>query len=214
MIDAEGVCCFSGISAEHFHVQSAFYQSLAHMPAYNGLKFEITAIERVDNITLADQFHASHRYFYEQHSHSSESVRTVYHGTLSASIPSIVQENLSMAKKGSTDAGWFGGGLYFSKYADYCMMYASANKKPLTAGKSCKLIQFDIVPGRIHQMDEVKVGALRTPGYDSHVSPNGFEYVMFESNHILPRYVISINVVKAARVKFPGSIEEEGGMAD
>jgi hypothetical protein len=180
------------------------------MPIYNGLTFEIASIERVDNRALADQFHASHRYFYEKHYHASEPIRTVYHGTLAANIPSIVQNNLDMKNQGQKDSGWFGGGLYFSKYADYCLMYASPNLKPPTAGKTCKLIQFDILPGRIHQLTNMKVGEPRTPLFDSHVSPNGFEYVMFDSRHILPRYVLTIDVVTAAGPAFPGSIEETG----
>jgi hypothetical protein len=52
----------------------------------------------------------------------------------------------------------------------------------------------------------------RTPLFDSHISPSGFEYVMFDSRHvhILPRYVLTINVVKTVGPSFVGSKEQKG----
>jgi hypothetical protein len=90
------------------------------------------------------------------------------------------------------------------------MMYASPNLRPPIDGQTCKLIQFDVLPDRIHQLNDLKVGQPRTQGCDSHVSPNGFEYVMFDSRHILPRYVLTINVVKAVGPAFVGSVENIG----
>ncbi|MDO9334221.1 MAG: hypothetical protein Q7T57_06850 [Dehalococcoidales bacterium] len=62
-------------------------------------------------------------------------------------------------------------------------------------------------------MKEVKHGAKRTLEFDSHCSPNEFEYVMFDSRHILPRYVISFEAIKAPGSKFDGSAEQMGADA-
>jgi hypothetical protein len=124
------------IVAEYFPVQTAFHRSLARMPIYHGLQFEIAASEHTENKVLADQFHLSNRFCYEQHYHTAEPIRTAYHDTVAANIPSIMQNNLGAKNQGAKDSGWFGDGLYFSKYADYCMMYAPANLKPPKAGQT------------------------------------------------------------------------------
>jgi len=119
-----------------------------------------------------------------------------------------------MEKKGQLDNGWFGAGLYFSRHADYVMAYKTTSDKlnDIQADQSGQLLQFDILPGRIYQTtsEENFKGAPRQVGYDSHVPPNGFEYVMFDSRHVLPRYVISFKVEEAAGASFDGSVEQKG----
>ena len=92
------------------------------------------------------------------------------------------------------------------------MAYCTTSDKfnDVQAGQSGKLLQFDILPGRMYQMADVKNGAPREEGFDSHVSPKGFEYVMFDSRHVRPRYVISFDVTQAAGAKFEGSPEQLG----
>ena len=161
---------------------------------------------------LEEQFHESFKYFHRMNYNSDRAIRTVYHGTHPDNIAAIIQNNLSMEKKGQLDSGWFGAGMYFSQYADYCMQYHTTGKfERVKAGDSGKLLQFDILPGRMHQLEEVKMGGEREMNFDSHCSPNEFEYVMFDPRHVLPRYVISFEVMLGAGAKFNGSIEQTGG---
>lgn len=182
------------------------------MPAYAHLAFDITQIHRVENAKLRSQFHQTTIDMYEKGQHSkSEPVRTVYHGTRPRNIDSIVRENLSMEKKGQTDSGWFGAGMYFSRYADYCMQYYTTGQwKRVEAGDRGRLLQFDIMPGRQYQVDHARMMIARRDGFDSHVSPTGFEYVMFDARHIRPRYVIDFEVRQAPGAAFTGAPEQTG----
>ena len=139
-------------------------------------------------------------------------MHAVYHDTRPGTIPAIVRDNLQLSHAGETDSGWFGAGLYFSKHADYCMQYYSTGAfQRVKAGDTGKLLRFDILPGRMHQMQSVKTGCARKEGFDSHVSPNQFEYVMFDSRHILPTHVLSFEVLQAPGASFNGSAEQMGG---
>lgn len=196
---------------EFHEVVRKFHVSLAHMPAYNGLKFNVTSVEKCHNVELENEFHGSYRYFYEQRYLGDKPIQTVYHGTRPENIPLILKNNFDVDKKGKTDDGWFGAGIYFSQHADYVMMYYTTGSFNLVqVGDKGKLLQVDILPGRIKRLDQAHLGAARTINYDSHVTPNGFEYVMFNKRHILPRYVISFDVVAAAGTTFKGSVEQLG----
>jgi hypothetical protein len=199
------------LSSEAVHVKEHFYSSLAHMPAYAKLKFKLTAVEKIHNPTLSDTFYASFRHFHQQHYHSASAVETVYHSTKPANIGPIVQSNLSLKHAGQLDSGWFGNGLYFSKHADYVMQYFSTGAfRRVQVGDKGKILRFDILPGRMNQLKSVTTGIERKDGCDSHVSPNNFEYVMFDARHILLQYVLSFEVLAAPGAIFDGSAEQMG----
>jgi len=82
------------------------------------------------------------------------------------------------------DDGFFGKGIYFSFFSDYAMFYSEERESDqvmlsqVAAGKTFKC------SGRMDGMDCQK-------GYNSHYSPKGNEIVVFESEQILPRYIIT-----------------------
>jgi hypothetical protein len=192
-------------------VQLHFYKSLASMPDYAGLKFALTTVHRVINHTLAEQFHASNRYFYNHGYHSDHPIRHVYHGTKRENIDSILRENLSMDSQGATDDGWFGAGMYFSRHADYVMQYFTCGAfRRVRVGDKGIMLRFDILPGRMKRLIEAEVGAEREDYFDSNCTPSEFEYVMFDSRHVLPRYQIEFEVLAAEGAGFDGSHEQVG----
>jgi hypothetical protein len=196
-------------SSEAVHVKEHFYSSLAHMPDYAKLKFHITGVEKVHNKALEDTFYASMRHFHQQRYPYATEI--VYHSTKPANIPAIIKENLRMDKAGQLDSGWFGKGLYFSKHADYVMQYFSTGAfRRVKVGDKGKILRFDILPGRMNQLKSVTTGIERKDGCDSHVSPNNFEYVMFDARHILLQYVLSFEVLAAPGAIFDGSAEQMG----
>lgn len=205
------LCCLLP-PLEYLRVSNHFHASRGGMPAYARLTFRITQIHRVENARLTSQFHQSMIDMYERGYHSTkEPIRTVYHGTRPENIDSIVRENLAMDKKGQTDSGCFGAGMYFSRYADYCMQYHTTGQwKRVEAGDRGRLLQFDILPGRQYEVDHARMVIARRDGFDSHVSPNEFEYVLFDARHILPRYVIDFEVGEAPGAAFTGTPEETG----
>jgi hypothetical protein len=75
------------------------------------------------------------------------------------------------------------------------------------------VLQCSILHGIVFQTKTLLLGAPCTAGFDSHVSPNGYEHVVFSSDQILPKYVLHYKVVKAVKPKgsgFDGSIEKLG----
>ncbi|KAJ3379961.1 hypothetical protein HDU84_006265 [Entophlyctis sp. JEL0112] len=158
-----------------------FQNSMGMM--YPDINFRITAVYKVTNPELS-------RTFQEKQKQLGCPVVEAFHGTKAANVKDICTKNVSMAKAGSTDAGYFGKGLYFSKYADYTFAYAHAgvaeNIKP---GQPGTVIMFQILLGRQMRVASLTMGADRTAGYDSHVSPKGCEWVIFDNSQCLPVYV-------------------------
>ena len=190
-------------------VKALFHESFAHMPAYTGVKFTVTQIEKVHNARLLEQFHRSMKHFY-LNNFGCEIVR-VFHGTPPYNIPSILQENLSMKDRGDRDSGWFGAGVYLSQHADYILAYCNDLVAPFRPGQSGQILVFDTLPGRKYICDGIKNGQARMADFDCHISPEGYEQVMFDERHILPTHVISFSAQVAPGAKYDFSIERHGG---
>jgi len=105
-----------------------------------------------------------------------------FHGTDQSNIDNICQENFSMSHlgEGSGDKGWYGRGIYFSSYPGVAAQYMRGANKLLL----CQLI-----PGRVFKASRHDGQPLKA-GYDSHVSEDGTETVIFDVNRILPTYVV------------------------
>jgi hypothetical protein len=197
--------------AELTKVKEHFHSSLAHMPAYSGLKFIITRVEKVHNTELETQFYASLEFFHKQGYNQDHAIHRLYHGTLPTNIPDILRNNLSMTKKGQLDPGWFGAGLYFSQHADYVMQYKTTGSfRRVVAGDQGTLLQFDTLPGRVRTLAKLEMAGQRLDYTDSNVTPNGYEHVLFDNRHVLPRYVIHFEVRSGSGAKFDGSLEQMG----
>jgi hypothetical protein len=200
-------------SEEYVRVSHSFQASLAQMPAYKDLRFELTRIEKVNNEALSSAFYGRLKALHD--AHHSTAVLEVYHGTHPRNVASILANNLQMRKSGQKDDGWFGAGLYFSKHADYTLIYNTTGEfRPVKEGDVGCVLQCSILPGASSSIAKLMDGAPCQPGFDSHVFPNGFEHVVFSSDQILPRYVLFYEVVKAPGRRFDGSIEEMGPKFD
>jgi hypothetical protein len=179
------------------------------MEQYSKLKFAITKVEAVDNQRLREQFGRSLSYFYTQGYPSS--VVSVYHGTHPNNISNILRDNLKVCTEQQVDMGWFGRGFYFSAYADYTFMYKTTGAlRRVRAGDNFAILGFDILPGRTDQLKHITMGASRTLYKDSHVSPNGFEHIMFDPRHVNPTHVIHISARHAPGLLFEGAVEQTG----
>lgn len=109
-----------------------------------------------------------------------------FHGTAIKNIQSICEHGFKVPGSAggfthSTDAGWYGRGVYFSEFPSYAMEY-------ITSGT--KLLLCQVVLGKIYHCTKLIHGAPLQEGYDSHMSPDGKEAVIFNSEHILPSYVV------------------------
>eukprot|EP00475_Leptophrys_vorax_P007921 TRINITY_DN15063_c0_g1_i1.p2 TRINITY_DN15063_c0_g1~~TRINITY_DN15063_c0_g1_i1.p2 ORF type:complete len:415 (-),score=96.47 TRINITY_DN15063_c0_g1_i1:32-1276(-) len=104
----------------------------------------------------------------------------VFHGSGEAEMDHIVRKNFSMDKHKKNE-GSYGAGIYFSEQAVTSLERNNSRGKLLL----CK-----ILVGKQFQCHRVIRGAKLTSGYDSHLSPCKTEAVMFDSDQILPCYVV------------------------
>jgi hypothetical protein len=194
---------------ECLHVKSNFHESFAHMPDYHGLKFTVNAVHSVHNPNLVALFVKAKDEMQKNGIAVVEQI--VWHGTHPDNIASIVSSNLSMSKKGKLDPGWFGAGLYFSPFADYSFMYSTVGEfRRVKAGDRGRLLRFVVLPGRVHHLKDLALGQPQHPNYDSNLTPNKFELILFNNHRILPTHVLDFSVSQGVGQKFEGSVEQKG----
>lgn len=113
-----------------------------------------------------------------------------FHGTPAHNIPLILKTGFLLSKVGSTtDAGYYGRGIYFSEFSSFSMGYSRGSNRLLI----CKLLQ-----GKPYRMTKIRNGCKLTAGYDNHTSPDGHsELVMFDMGCILPCYVLHFSPLSA-----------------
>ena len=126
--------------------------------------------------------------------------RLLFHGTPNAAnIRSIVRGGFLLSKVGSTtDAGFYGRGIYFSEHTHMSMAY--------TRGVSSMLC-CEVLIGKPYKAP-LKIGAsLHQPHkYTSHVSDASCqEVVIFDMHAILPRYVVHF---KKGKGRGGGALQE------
>ena len=83
--------------------------------------------------------------------------------------------------------GWYGKGVYFSEYPRYSMNYIR---------DSSKLLLCQVLPGKVYRCRHIIQGESLRPGFDSHMSPDGKEVVVFNAHHILPSYIVHYSVIQ------------------
>ena len=116
--------------------------------------------------------------------------------------------------KSATGLQKFGAGIYFSTFPMYCSQYQPtvARKTPGKAGEICFLASW-VILGHPCLKKHADNGCALQPGFDSHYAlvrqqesifddqgnvaqlPDGDEIVIFEPNHVLPQFVIEMNMV-------------------
>eukprot|EP00455_Lapot_gusevi_P019645 TRINITY_DN2097_c0_g11_i1.p1 TRINITY_DN2097_c0_g11~~TRINITY_DN2097_c0_g11_i1.p1 ORF type:complete len:311 (+),score=66.63 TRINITY_DN2097_c0_g11_i1:89-934(+) len=106
-----------------------------------------------------------------------------FHGTSKDSVDNIIRNNFDMRRISSNtgDYGYFGKGFYFSEFVCTSMGY-NQNQSSLLLSK--------VLIGRQYKCPDMMEGAPLMPGYDSHLSPDGTEVVIFDNTQILPCYIV------------------------
>jgi len=113
--------------------------------------------------------------------------RIAYHGTNSNFIPSIQEKGLlvpggASGVKHKTDSGWYGRGIYLSPNPGLSLGYTQGGK----------MLVCSVLMGKIYKCPGRMDGQPLKKGYDSHESPCGQEYIIFNCCQVLPCYVIEI----------------------
>jgi hypothetical protein len=141
--------------------------------------------------------------------------RVSFHGTQRHVIPSIVRHGFIKPgdKAGNEDievrcGASFGVGIYSSPWSEYSLFYAnmsdgSPQKTRPEDIPGLRLIVCAVLMGRALQVtrdDTRRTTEIADKTAHSHVSPNGFEYIVFDAAQIIPCYVLHLDLgVQEAR---------------
>lgn len=175
--------------SEEFHFRLAESQFLRLMRRLNMTNGEVTSVEYYINPELERRFKIMQVAMKAKYPKGEESeVILAFHGTKLENIDPIVKNNFDIQRLGAStgDKGYYGAGIYFSEFPSVSMGYGNIGKLLL-----CK-----VLPGKTYTCMHLMVGASCMPGYDSHGfdrDHNGRykELVIFNSDQILPCYVIN-----------------------
>ncbi|KAG8980558.1 hypothetical protein FRB90_007643, partial [Tulasnella sp. 427] len=140
-------------------------------------------------------------------------IDVVYHGTLRRHVGSIVQSGFIIPGQ-KTKAGeevhvrcgaTYGVGTYTSPELGYSLSYSDHTLKAPKLLPGQKVIVCAALMGRRYQVrpggsSELRRNPTVMQGYDSHVSPTGYEYVVFNPEHLLPLYVLHLENATASAV--------------
>ncbi|KAF5385950.1 hypothetical protein D9615_002665 [Tricholomella constricta] len=153
----------------------------------------------------------------------------VFHGTLRRNVGSIVRSGFIVPGE-KTATGEHVQGIYTSPDPDYSLSYTDwtpeggvKGRRRLLPGQ--KLIVCAVLMGRRHLMSSTRrLKPTVEQGFDSHVSPNEMEYVVFNSAQVLPLYVLhlgdgpsasaSSSMPMALDVPRPGLVHFEGNLTE
>ena len=125
-----------------------------------------------------------------------------FHGTERKFIPSIISRGFVKAgdvMNGNGDilqvrcGSTWGKGIYTSPEPRYSMSYSDSTDPSFKRIPGQKIIVCAILRGRAYNCSAYLRNLTSTfEDYDSHVSPYGFEFVVFNSSQLLPLYVLHV----------------------
>ncbi|XP_071157641.1 uncharacterized protein [Mytilus edulis] len=166
----------------HFRLaESQFYRLISG----SGNNYTVTKVQYAVNPPLVKQFHESMDDLKKQRGEELSFPVLAFHGTEQKNIKPIVENNFKVpGEKGfthRTDTGWYGKGVYFSEYPSYSMGYISG---------ASQLLLCQVLPGKVFHCTNLIHGAEMKKGYDSHMSPDKKELVVFNCHHIIPAYIV------------------------
>ena len=221
-----GVLLHRGVSTRRVDAETEEFWQLeervrAHMQGHNEayvqdrivaglrpLSFVLSAAEAVDAPPLAQRFERCVARLAEAGAGAAERrVRTAFHGSGPAGLTGILQKGLLpfghplSTAAAAVDDGFFGSnrcGVYVSPYVDYALQYSN-KATPLQAEETVKIVMFQAVLGRARHLEEATGPVEATPGFDSHVSPNGLEWFLFGEEQLCPSHVLTIRAVENKR---------------
>ncbi|CAF1201094.1 unnamed protein product [Adineta steineri] len=175
-------------------VESKFFNSLSGTS-----QFRLCGLRIIRNKKLFDNFNNYRDYLGE-----NSQILFVYHGSSSKSLEGIAKNGFlephmldNVANKISIlDQGYFGRGIYQGFAADYAIHYAESYKK------SNEILLSMVLPGRSYIVKKggEKYGQVCESGFDSHLSPENKEIVLFQSKQILPLFIIRFERIPNANI--------------
>jgi len=143
-------------------------------------------IRRIIKPDLRKRFEACFTQFNNKYGANSEHSKPVwaYHGTKAARMSSIESKGLLVPGTNgvthATDSGWYGRGIYLSPNCDVSLGYSDDGKLLICA----------VLMGKKFKCHNRLDGAGLQPNCDSHESPGGDEYIVFNAGQVLPVFVI------------------------
>lgn len=174
---------------------------------------DVINVENVLRPDLALRFERMQRYFFKKYVEKHESkdstkkmrlqkhilkladTRTAFHGTRMTNVGKIVRSGLLVpsAQTGIKVAtgSRYGQGIYSSPDPELALSYAGCGYEDMN---SVKLMVVAVLMGkeRVIADGEEPWGGGCTDGYDSHMSEDGRQYVVFHEAQILPCYVLHL----------------------
>ncbi len=173
--------------------------------------YQITEVGLIVNSKARHEYNEVKRKFEELGKELNEDFG--FHGTSRAAIEGIAKTNFlhpnEFQTKGKNDAskkkatkkkgiiakpeiealddGYFGKGIYFTRYSDYAVWYSDERD-------SDQVLLSKLITGTSYHCQARMDGADCVPGYDSHLSPKKNEIIIFDKRQILPLYTVTFKV--------------------
>lgn len=125
-------------------------------------------------------------------------IKVCYHGTAQSNHKSIIESNLMVPDgyklRHARNAGYYGRGIYMSPDERVARCYSTNSQVFVCLS----------LPGRQYKAKEYRIndndyGIPLQHGYDSHISPNGKEWVFFNPSQLLPCCLV--DSIRASSVK-------------
>lgn len=175
--------------------------------------YDVINVENVLRPDLAMRFEKMQRYFYQkyvarvenrkdlkhlrlqQHVLKLADIRPAFHGTRMVNVGKIVRSGLLVPGEQSgvrvLSGSRYGQGIYSSPDPNLALCYAGSGYEDV---KSIKLMVVAVLMGKEKKiMDgEEPWGGKCTEGFDSHISEDGSQFVVFNEAQILPCYVLHL----------------------
>eukprot|EP01084_Bolivina_argentea_P044275 81491_1 len=184
-------------------VESKFFNSM-----FGRQLFRIKSIQLIRNKKLSNNFDTLKKTYHQNN--INDEIYYVYHGSSLSCLKSIAKNgffepkqlqimNESQRNKNNIqvlDAGYFGKGIYQGFAADYAILYSHKYKK------SNVILMSKVLPGNMYQVEKGgdQYGKACNTGYQSHISPEQNELVLFKSAQVLPMFMICFKSVASKTV--------------
>eukprot|EP00727_Mastigamoeba_balamuthi_P013590 m51a1_g8854 hypothetical protein (861) ;mRNA; f:497336-500408 len=180
------------------------------------LVFTAANVWQVSNPVLERRFEQCARAL-RTHGRSEEEAQFTYafHGTARANVPGVCRWGVlpsghpHNASPSSNHGGLAGDpyeGVYASRYLEHALQFSNwqpgdgGAPQPLDAGDRVLVVMLRVLPGRCRRLAarDVAAGMAPTRGYDSHASPQGLEWFLFDEAQACPSHVIEVEASEDA----------------
>lgn len=175
------------------------------------IAFKLVSVEKVVNPILEARFdHCLQRLKAQGRSIADTTVRWGFHGSPSVVVRNICNKGLLRVGHSSglnpskaVDSGFFGmpqHGIYVSCHVDYTLKYAN-DMAPLASDEVVRVVMMRVLPGRSRKIEQ-RTPALKpsdSVGFDSHLSPMGQEWYLFDEAQCVPAYVLTVRAFEDNR---------------